>query len=440
MVAWIAVQSPVATMRSPRKTPDPQTTTYNCDGVLIMYENVFPRDRALTVVSMVIGVLVWASVAAIVSLSGARALMGVATTVLVAVLLSFIAYVFAKSAAIAHLRGNAIEVTEHQLPDIFKQLSACCQALGISKYPAMYVQNGNGVMNAFATWFLGRRYVILLSGVVDAMETNPNGVRFYIGHELGHVLRHDNPLLGFLRWPALRLPLLGAAFSRARESTCDLHGLACSQSPESATRSLAALSAGARSWANVSLDGYRRQVAAAKGFWMSFHELVSSYPWTAKRAIRLLDKNPEIPRRNPFAYLLALFVPYAGRMGAGMGMLIYVYFIGVLAAIAIPAYQDYTVRAMLTGAAAESQPARQQLVQYYLAKKSLPASLSDAGVAEQLPNGVQLSLNSEGMVLTVHSKRGELVFTPKRDPQGQITWVCTGGVDVKPQQLPPSCR
>ena len=53
---------------------------------------------------------------------------------------------------------------------------------------------------------------------------------------------------------------------------------------------------------------------------MSFHELVSSYPWTAKRAIRLLDKNPEIPRRNPLAYLLALFVPYAGRMGAGMGM------------------------------------------------------------------------------------------------------------------------
>jgi Zn-dependent protease with chaperone function/Tfp pilus assembly protein PilE len=405
-----------------------------------MGENVFPRDRTLTVLSMVIGVLIWMSVAAVISLGGARALIGVASTALIVVLLSFIAYVFAKSAAIAHLRGNSIEVSEHQLPDIFEQLSACCKSLGIPKNPTMYVQNGNGVMNAFATWFLGRQYVILLSGVVDAMETNPNGVRFYIGHELGHVLRHDNPLVGFLRWPALRLPLLGAAFSRARESTCDLHGLACSQSPETATRSLAALSAGAKSWANVSLDGYRRQVAGAKGFWMSFHELVASYPWTAKRAIRLLDKNPEIPRRNPFAYLLALFVPYAGRMGAGVGMLIYVYFIGVLAAIAIPAYKDYTVRAVLAGAAAESQPARQQLIQYYMAKNSIPGSLSEAGVSEQLPSGVQLSLNPKGMVLTVHSKGGELVFTPKRNPQGQISWSCAGGQGVKPQQLPPSCH
>ena len=40
-------------------------------------------------------------------------------------------------------------------------------------------------MNGFATWFLGQQYVILLSGVVDAMEANPNGVRSYIGPELG---------------------------------------------------------------------------------------------------------------------------------------------------------------------------------------------------------------------------------------------------------------
>ena len=78
---------------------------------------------------------------------------------------------------------------------------------------------------------LGRRhehqkYLILLSNIVDAMETSPNGARFYIGHELGHVMRHDNPAQAVLRWPALRLPLLGAAFSRAREST-----VTCTASP-----------------------------------------------------------------------------------------------------------------------------------------------------------------------------------------------------------------
>ena len=406
-----------------------------------MSENVFPRDRVLTLLSMVIGIAVWAIVAAVLfRQAGAGTLLGGAGAALVLVILTFVVYVFAKSAAIAHLRGNAIEIAADQLPDLHKQLIACCEKLGVTSNPTMFVQNGNGVMNAFATWFLGRKYVILLSGVVDAMASSPNGVRFYIGHELGHVLRHDNPIMAFLRWPALRLPLLGAAFSRARESTCDLHGLACSESPEGAARSLAALSAGAKSWADVSLEGYRRQVAAAKGFWMSFHELVASYPWTAKRAIRVLDKNPDLPRRNPFAYVLALFVPYAGRMGAGLGALIYVYIIGVLAAISIPAYQDYVVRAEFVVAISASEPARVQLAEYYLAEKKIPESLEEAKVDTQLPNGVRLSLDSANMALTVHSKRGDLVFTPRRDSDGQIQWTCRGGAGAKPTQLPQSCR
>lgn len=405
-----------------------------------MSEKVCSHDRALTALSMAIGVLVWLGVAAVIHMAGWRGVLGVLSAAIVIIPLSFLAYVFAQSAAIAHLRGNATEVTEYQLPDLHKQLTFCCETLHVPYIPTMYVQNGNGVMNAFATWFLGRKYVILLSGVVDAMAPNPNGVRFYIGHELGHVLRHDNPIVAFLRWPALRLPLLGAAFSRARETTCDLHGLACSESPDLAARSLAALAAGARSWAKVSLDGYRRQVAAGTGFWMSFHELVSSYPWTGKRVVRVLDKNPEIPRRNPFAYLFAAFVPYAGRVGAGFGLLIYVYLIGVMAAIAIPAYQQYTVRALLATAMAESQQARQQLADYYNSQKAIPQTLHQAGIADQLPNGIQLSLDPTHMVLAVHSRRGDLIFTPRRSGAGAIVWTCAGGRGTKPQELPPPCH
>lgn len=405
-----------------------------------MTEKVFPRDRALSALSMTIGVLVWGGVLFAFYTVGVRTLLGVAGTAIVVIPVAFVAYVFAKSAAIAHLHGNATEISEHQLPELHKQLLTCCEVLRAPRIPTMFIQNGNGVMNAFATWFLGKQYVILLSGVVDAMAPNPNGVRFYIGHELGHVLRHDNAVTAFLRWPALRLPLLGAAFSRARETSCDLHGLACSETPDLAARSLAALAAGARSWAKVSMDGYRRQLAAADGFWMSFHELVSSYPWTGKRVIRVLDKAPEIPRRNPLAYLLALFVPYAGRMGAGFGLLIYVYCIGIIAAVAIPAYQTYAVRAMLTTAATESQQARVQLVEYYNSQKAIPQTLSEAGVADQLPNGVQLSLDPNHMVLTVHSAKGDLIFTPRHNSDGQIIWTCSGGEGTKPQQLPPFCH
>lgn len=405
-----------------------------------MGEKVFPRDRILTTLSLIIGVLIWAGVVTAIANAGAKALAATVGSFIVAAFFASLIYVFAKSAAIAHLRGNATEITEYQLPDLHKQLLLCCEALQVPKTPTMYVQNGNGVMNAFATWFLGQRYVILLSGVVDAMEGNPNGVRFYIGHELGHVLRHDNAAVALLRWPALRLPLLGAAFSRARESSCDLHGLACSQSPEVAARSLAALSAGAKSWAHVSLEGCRRQVAAANGFWMSFHELISSYPWTGKRVVRVLDMKPTLPRRNPLAYLLAIFVPYAGRMGAGLGILIYVYVLAICAGVAIPAYQDYTVRAVLSRASVESQQARQQLASYYLSQKAVPQTLNEAGISDQLPNGVQLSLDPDHMVLTAHTARGDLIFTPRRRSDGQIIWTCGGGQGVKRQQLPPSCQ
>lgn len=402
---------------------------------------IFPRDRSLGVVSMTLGTIAWlVLLALLVKLGGAAAIGGVIALLLLFALISFLGYVFARSAAIAHLRGNAIEVSEHQLPELHAQLTACCEALGVRVLPTMFIQNGNGALNAFATWFLGHKYVILLSGIVDAMANNPNGVRFYIGHELGHIVRHDNPIQALLRFPALRLPLLGAAYSRARESTCDLHGLACSESRESAARSLSALSAGARSWASLSLDGYRQQLESGTGFWMSFHELLASYPWTVKRTIRVLDDSATMPRRNPFAYVLALFVPYAGRMGAGVGVLLYVYFIGVAAAIAIPAYQDFTTRATLAGAVLASQPARDALADSYQRTHQVPPTLAAVGVDPGLPNGVELSLNTKGMVLVVKSRRGLLVFTPSADANGSVSWTCHGGEGLKPAHLPPGCR
>jgi Zn-dependent protease with chaperone function len=74
-----------------------------------------------------------------------------------------------------------------------------------------------------------------------------------------------------LRWPVLWLALLGAAYSRARESTCDLHGLACSTSPAAAARSLSALSAGSDGWKDLNLVAYQERLKNTSGFWMSFH-------------------------------------------------------------------------------------------------------------------------------------------------------------------------
>ncbi len=394
-----------------------------------MNELVYPRERTLGAITLVLGLLFW-----LVLIVGT---LGIALLLLLA---GFVLYLFAQSTLIAHIKGNGVELSERQFPELYAQFAACCDRLEIRTRPEAYILNGNGGLNAFATKFLGTQFVVLFSDVVDAMDQHPDGVRFYIGHELGHLrMKH---LSGHLvRWPALWLPLIGAAYARAKESTCDRHGLACSSTPDNAARALAALSAGVQRWKDLDVAAYVRQADHASGFWMSFHELTTGYPWLTKRAARVVDTNAAPVSRNPFAYVLAVFVPYAGRMGAGFGMLMSVYIVGVLAAVAIPAYNDYMHKAQLAGAMVNSISARMALGSYYDANQAIPASLESVGAASVLADGTQLSFDPKGMVLTVTTRQNnQLIFTPAKDEAGHIIWTCAGGEGITAKQLPRECH
>ena len=61
-------------------------------------------------------------------------------------------------------------------------------------------------------------------------------------------------------------------------------------------------------------------------------------------------------------------------MLAGVGVLILVYIIAILAAVALPAYQDYTVKAKLSVAIVDSQNARDALANYYQSNQTVPES------------------------------------------------------------------
>lgn len=393
-----------------------------------MNELVHPRERVLGTITLVLGLAVWAAL-----------ILGTFGIALAFLALGFVAYLFAHSALIAHIRGNGVELTEAQFPDLHAHFVACCERLQMAERPQAYVLNGNGNLNAFATKFLGTQFVVLLSDVVDAMEKSAGGVRFYIGHELGH-LRMKHLRGHLLRWPVLWLPLLGAGYSRARESTCDRHGAACCDNPADAAHALAALSAGPVRWEKLNIAAYLKQVGHSSGFWMSFHELIAGYPWLTKRLSRVIDPGAPLPSRNPFSYVLAAFVPYAGRLGGGFGVLILVYVVGVLAAVAIPAYHDYTVRAHVSAAVTQSQGARATLAGYYESKHEVPASLEAAGAPARLPDGTPMKLDPKRMVLTVVLKQGELVFNPSLDAQGHVMWSCVNGPGLRPAQLPPACR
>ncbi len=394
-----------------------------------MKELVYPRERTLGMITLVLGLLVWIAL-----------IVGTVGMALIGLLLGFIMYLFLQSTLISYIKGNGVELSSAQFPDLHTQFVSCCDRLQMEKRPEAFVLNGNGGLNAFATKFLGTQYVVLMSDVVDAMSKHTDGVRFYLGHELGHLrMKHLN--IGHLiRMPVLWLPLLGAAYSRARENTCDRHGLACSSSPEGAARALAALSAGSERWQDLDLGAYLKQAKHSSGFWMSFHELCSGYPWLTKRAARVMNPDAPMPKRNPFAYLLAIFIPYAGRLGGGFALITMIYIFGVLAAIAIPAYKDYTIRAKLDLTVTETQSTRDALSNYYINNQEIPESLEAANMASQLADGSELTLDPSNMELTANTAQGALIFIPNVDEHGNIFWICTNGEGISEKQLPPSCK
>ncbi|HTK84245.1 MAG TPA: M48 family metallopeptidase [Patescibacteria group bacterium] len=260
---------------------------------------IYKHEKKLFWILFVVSTIAWVALTAVTF--GA---------ILLLIPVGFILYLFAQSALISHLRGNGALIAADQFPDLNERVQACAKKLDMNKVPAAYIMNGNGVLNAFATQFLRRHYIVLLSSVVDALQENPDAINFYIGHELGHIKRHHVSWSTYLV-PGSILPIAGAAYSRSREYTCDKHGATCCESPQSAQQALAALAVGTRRWQEINLKNYVGQVKETSGFWMSFHELLRSYPWLTKRVARVSPDFPQdkMPRRNPFAVFLCLFIP-----------------------------------------------------------------------------------------------------------------------------------
>ncbi|RDS85799.1 M48 family metallopeptidase [Dyella psychrodurans] len=398
-----------------------------------MNELVYRNETTLRTIALVLSIAVWLLL-----------LLGTVGIILIYALIIALFALIAHSALIAHLRGNAIRISAKQMPDLYERLRRCSHQFGM-QVPEAYLVNGNGVLNAFATRFLGRNFVVLLSDVVDSMEDRPGALDFYIGHELGHLRCHHLTWSKILA-PALFMPLLGAAYSRAREYTCDRHGLAVCENPEDAQYGLVALAAGKRRWRNVDLEEYSASAAVTPGFWMSLHELLGDYPWLSKRHawLRALAdrRKPRLGSRNAFAYVLSLFLPRVPGMGA-FGGVIFIAYIAILAAIAIPAYQEYINRVTVTSAMADTEPYRAAIAQYGISHQQWPTSLDQAGLqpfaGDKNVSSIDLGANGELTVsfANVALRDHVLTLTPYVS-NNHIQWSCGGDVPAKLLSL--SCK
>ena len=94
----------------------------------------------------------------------------------------------------------------------------------LNPVPAIYVLQAGGLLNAFATRFLGRSFVVIYSDVLElAYMKGEAELAFVICHELAHIKRKHLAWRWFL-YPSMLIPFLGAAYSRACEYTCDRFG------------------------------------------------------------------------------------------------------------------------------------------------------------------------------------------------------------------------
>ncbi|WP_051304518.1 RDD family protein [Chitinilyticum litopenaei] len=104
--------------------------------------------------------------------------------------------------------------------------------------------------------------------------------------------------------------------------------------------------------------------------------------------------------------------------------------IGILAAIAIPAYSEYQKKALLRGAEVQLRAASTMVGEYYLSNDGkLPASLAAAGYTASGTEGVALEFDADnGVIAATFSKArlqdAKLEFVPSLDDEGNVQWQC----------------
>ena len=102
-------------------------------------------------------------------------------------------------------------------------------------------------------------------------------------------------------------------------------------------------------------------------------------------------------------------------------LMIVVAIIGILAAIAIPAYSDYTKRAKVTELVTAASACKASVSEYFQAQGAFPPTLLAAGCSSTATNKISaLTLSATGVitVASVNRRHGRLRIASDRDGCG----------------------
>ena len=131
-------------------------------------------------------------------------------------------------------------------------------------------------------------------------------------------------------------------------------------------------------------------------------------------------------------------------------LMIVVAIIAILAAIALPAYQDYVVRSQVSEGSVLADGAKTAVAEFYSNKGYLPPTNTSAGLAAaiSISGNYVTNLNAAGGIITAtYGNQANtlitgsvLVFSASTN-SGSTAWHCNTALNTVPQKyLPTACR
>ena len=193
------------------------------------------------------------------------------------------------------LRADGVRIKPDQFPEVYAIWKEMADDLGFKKTPDLFVKNGNGTLNAFATCVPGyRRFGTIYSDILERALANQDMqiIRFILGHELGHVRLGHVYWWYFILTAASNLPgvkyFIGLPLSRAREYGCDKIGFELSNDTE--CKGLLMLAAGKHLYRQVNIANYEKHQICHSTVWDNVYNFFIDHPNISWRVAALRQK------------------------------------------------------------------------------------------------------------------------------------------------------